>query len=349
MTTTLRRLQTGMVGAYLTSGDADVVRRVRDLTGRVTVSGKSGLKALNQLAAAGDVYGVDYDPARYIERDDEETYLIATDWVAEQRHLGLDVVRSPGAFVDRKDTVGLKAAFSGGVATDVSRLVSLSSYWLRADNIHQVLAAIRNCDDNLSIVLADQFDPLRGRDEVESLRMLMDAATVGERRLELLRTDTHAIAFAAAGGTLGTIGLATSGRHHGRPMNQNARKSMDERSQSPLVWVRQLMSWQRGIRLGALEDWGGAGLTDCSCDQCKGRDLLRFNKEFRRVPNDVRADAQMHDVASWVDFRNKILGAADPHTTWADACAIAERVAANLVKDYKVSALTTPASLKFWA
>ena len=153
--------QTGMVGAYLTSGDADVVRRVRDLTGRVTVSGKSGLKALNRGAAA-------------------------------------DVVAA---------------------------------------------------------------------------------------------------------------------RHP----------------------------------LGALEDWGGAGVTDCSCDPCNGRDLLRFNKEFRRVPNDVRADAQMHDVASWVDFRNKILGAADPQTTWADACAVAERVAANLVKDYKVSALTTPASLKFWA
>jgi hypothetical protein len=349
MTTTLKRVRTGTVGAYLTSGDAAAIRRVRDRTGRVTVSGKSGLKALNELAAAGDLHGVDYDPARYMARDDEDGSLFAIDWVAEQRRLGLNVVRSAGAFVDRKDPVGLKAAFAGALGADVTRLVSLSSYWLRGDTIPQVLAAIRNCDDNLSLVLADQFDPLRGRDEVESLRMLMDAATVGERRFELLRTDTHAIAFAAAGGTLGAIGLTTSGRHHGRPMNQNARKSMDERSQSPLVWVRQLMSWQRGIRLGALADWGGAGLTDCSCEPCEGRDLLRFNKEFRQVPNDVRADAQTHDVSSWVDFRNEVLGAADPQAAWADACAMAERVAAHLVQDYKVSALTTPASLKFWA
>jgi len=153
--------QTGMVGAYLTSGDADVVRRVRDLTGRVTVSGKSGLKALNRGAAADVV-----------------------------------AARHPA--------------------------------W-------------------------------------------------GARRLGRRRGDRLLV----------------------RPVQ-----------------------------------WSGSAA---------------FNKEFRRVPNDVRADAQMHDVASWVDFRNKILGAADPQTTWADACAVAERVAANLVKDYKVSALTTPASLKFWA
>lgn len=349
MTTTLQRVRTGTVGAYLTSGDAAVVRRVRDFTGHVTVSGKPGLRALNELATSGDLHGVDYDPACYLERDGEDVPLFATDWVAEQRRLGLDVVRSPGAFVDRKDTVGLRAAFAGGVGNDVSRLVSLSSYWLQSAHISDVLAAIRNCDDMLSIVLADQFDPLSGRDQVESLQMLIDAATASERRFELLRTDTHAIAFAAAGGTLGTIGLTTSGRHHPRPMNASARKSMEKRSQSPLVWVRHLMSWQRGIHLGALEDWGGAGLTDCSCSPCNGQDLLRFNAEYSQVPNEVRTDAQMHDIANWVELRNEILGSADPQAAWTQACANAERVAATLVKDYKISMLTTPESLKFWA
>lgn len=77
-----------MVGAYFTSGDPVAIRRVRDLTGHVTVSGMAGLKALNELAIAGDVRGIDYDPACYIDLKAEVGQLFATDWVAEQVKLG---------------------------------------------------------------------------------------------------------------------------------------------------------------------------------------------------------------------------------------------------------------------
>jgi hypothetical protein len=131
--TTMRATQTGTVGAYLTSGDVEKVRQVRERTGHVTLSGRSGAKMLGALAERGDLAGVDFDPAGYLKLDPDDG-LFPFDWIARQRDLGLSVIRSEGAFTKRNDSASLKAAFAAKLPSDVVRVVSVASFWLQPKN-----------------------------------------------------------------------------------------------------------------------------------------------------------------------------------------------------------------------
>lgn len=346
-TTTMRATQTGTVGAYLTSGDVQKVRQVREQTGHVTLSGRAGAKVLGMLAESGDLDGIDFDPAAYADKE-PDCGLFPVDWISRQRDLGLTVIRSEGAFARRNDHASLTSAFAAKLPSDVVRVVSVSSFWLQPKNRRSLVAAARNCDNPLALVLADPFDPLRSADAVESLKVVMEAATPAERRIELLRTDVHAIAFAATGGAHAAIGLTTTGRHHPQPMSRSTKEEFDRRQHSASVWLPDLLSWQRGARLVALAPFDGAGITNCNCGPCDGRDLMRFTGEWPQVPADVRADAQAHDVASWVALRNRVLSAADPQAAWKAACDAALATEARLADQYKV-ALSTPNSLSAWS
>lgn len=346
--TTVRPVRLGTVGAYLTSGDADLVRHVRSRVGRVTLSGKAGLRTLSALAKVDDLAGIDLDPACYLDGGAEDG-LFAVDWIGRQRELGLDVVRSEGRFARRNDQSSLKNAFSGHLGDGVVRVVSFSDFWLQRANVSVAAAAIRNCAEPLAFVFAALFDPLESPESVDSLMLLMEAASKVERPIELLRTDTHGVPFAVNGGALAAIGLTSSGRHHPQPMNRSTRQQFDRRQQSASVWVPSLMGWQQGAKLDSLRPFGGAGVTDCGCSSCSGRDLMRFATEWGHVPETVRADARAHDVASWVALRNRILGAPDSRIAWRDACVAAERVEGVLAEQYKVSALKAPRSLWAWA
>src|SRR6266511_5592104 len=227
------RLRIGTVGAYTSGTDLELVRRARAVVGRVTVSGKSGLKALGALYRDGDLWGADLDPARYLDREPEPEALFSLDWVGLQRDLGLPIVRSAGIYVPRGDSEALRAAFGGRFAADTVRVVSLHGWWLRREGLRRLLPAVRHCGDPLAIALADAFDPLDAVGAVDGLCAVLDAA--GQRRLELLRTDTTGIAFAAAGGSLGAVGLAASSRHHSLPLGKRAGLEYEERQRSPLV------------------------------------------------------------------------------------------------------------------
>jgi hypothetical protein len=347
-TTALRGVRLGTVGAYLTSGDVTRVRQLRAQVGRVTLSGKAGSRTLSDLARDDDLAGVDFDPAMYLENGPDQG-LFPPDWVGRQRDLGLDVIRSEGRFARRNDPDSLKHAFAGQVGAGVVRVVSFSEFWLRRHNVGTAAAAIRNCNDSLAFVFAALFDPLEATESIDSLRLLMEAASTGERSVELLRTDTHGIPFAIHGGTRAAIGLISSGRHHPQPMNQSTREKFERRQQSVSVWVPKLMGWQQGAKLESLRPFGGAGISDCECASCDGADLMRFAREWPRVPANVRAEAQAHDVASWVELRNSVLGAADPSLAWGEASANALAVESTLANQYKITALKAPHSLRDWS
>lgn len=343
------RLRTGMVGAYVGAGDVESVRRIRRVTGRVTLSSKTGLRILASLAQAGDLDGVDLDPSGYLKRDNPQLALIAEDWTSRQRDLGLSVIRSQGRFVPRSDTGALKVAMSEVLADDVVRVISVDSKWLQRPDLDVLLQAVRVCDHALAFVLASPMDPLSTAGAVEGLAELLYTARDGGRRVELLRTDLAGIAFAARGGTLGAVGLSTSGRHHGLPLQRRQVPAFRERQRWPLVLVPQLASWQRGNCLGALSPFAGAGLTDCSCAPCAGRSLLRFDRERPgQVPADVQADAQSHDLAEWSRLAWRVIAAERPAQEWARACADAVKTAESIALRYKV-ALQVPKSLTRWA
>jgi hypothetical protein len=343
------RVRTGIVGAYVGAGDAEFVRVVRRVAGRVTVSGKNGLRVVTALAKAGDLNGVDLDPAGYLVSRSDQMALFGEDWTGRQRDLGLRVVRSQGRYVARGDKEALRQAMTEAIAADVVRVVSLHETWLRGENLRLLTDAVRACDNALAFVFAGVMDPFAANGAVEGLQELNDAARADGRRVELLRTDLTGIAFAAQGGSLGAIGLSTSGRHHGLPMPLEQREEYLDRKRWPLVLVPSLAGWQRGNRLGALSEFAGGGITDCGCAPCDGRSLLRFDRGWpKQVPQEVRSDARAHDVAEWYRLAGRILTDPEPRRAWARACADALTTAATIAAEYKV-AFELPRSLRVWA
>jgi hypothetical protein len=348
--TEVRAAQTkiGTVGAYVTGTDLDLVRHAREVVGHVTVYGKPGLRALTELARRGDLHSADLDPACYLDRGSRQGELFARDWEAQQRALGLPVVRSSGVFVGRADRAGLRRAFGLALAPGTVRVVSLHGRWLERGCSQDLLRCVRACDEPLAFILAGQFDPLAHPGAVEGLRALSETAAAGGRRVELLRTDTAGVGFAALGGTLGAIGLSTTTRHHGLPLGQRAGKEYEQRRGIPYVFTRSLLSWQKGTTLGALTPFGGAGLISCECRACGDRDLGRFDHEWPgMVPADVRADAREHDLHGWLQLTTDVLSAHDPVAAWRAACQSAVNTASSIASLYKVR-LKVPQSVSGW-
>lgn len=104
----------GTVGVYTTGSRLDLVLQARTLAGRVTLAGSSGRRALLKLADAGDLHGVDLDPAVYLERGavPDQPGLFEVDWEVWQRDLGLPVIRSRGVHVPPRDRDSLTWAFT---------------------------------------------------------------------------------------------------------------------------------------------------------------------------------------------------------------------------------------------
>ncbi len=339
----------GTVGIYTAGSKLDLVLQARAMAGGVTLAGSSGRRALLELADAGELRGVDLDPAVYLERGavPDQPGLFEVDWEVWQHDLGLPVIRSGGVHVPPRDPDSLTRAFTSSVGRGTIRVVSLDSWWLRG-GLRALLHRVRACDDPLAFALANCFDPLAEAGAVDGLRALVELASDGGRRVELLRADLAAIGFAVAGGTLGTIGTSTSTRHHGLPMGRRATQDYQRRHRSPYVFVPALLSWHRGVELGALTPFGGAGITRCDCPVCEGGDLLRFDQSWPgQVPAEVRAEAQAHDLHSCTRLARHVLTSADPSAAWTQMCSSATNVAAGIATVYKVQ-LPVPPSISAW-
>jgi hypothetical protein len=340
--------RTGLIGAYMSAVDLDQVRAVRALTGHVTVTGKTGLKALRALHLVGDLHDIDLDPAGYLSPSQDDGALFPFDWEACQEELGLPVVRSVGRFVRAGDVAQLREAFDAALRPGTIRVVSLDGRWLRPDHLPQVLARVRHCSDPLAFVLANPFDPLEATGTVDGLQMLLAGAAGGGRTVELLRTDVSGIPFVAAGGAHSSIGLTSNARHHPLPLGKRAGQQHEVRQGIPKVFTPALLSWQQGTRLGALSPWGGAGICQCGCSGCAGRDLLRFDRAFLgTVPQEVRSDAQWHDLHTVHDIGRAVLEADDPLAAWRDLCRAAVHTAAQVEAFYRVP-LRVPGSVAAW-
>ena len=342
------RTRVGTVGAYTTGSNLDVVLQAREFIGAVTVSGRTGLGALGALARRGELYGVDLDPACYLESPRAQGELFARDCEDDQRRLGLPIIRSAGSYVGRADLEALRHAFTTPVGAGTIRVISLHGGWLRLDALPNVLSFVRGSSDSLAFVLADPFDPLSARGAVDGLQELLAAASPDERRVELLRTDIAGLGFAAAGGRFGAIGLSSTTRHHSLPLGRNAGRDFERRRGTPKLFVPQLLSWQQGTVLGALTPFGGAGLTECACVPCGGSDLLRFDQQWPgSVPEEIRAEARDHDLHSWGTLSTGVLADSDPMLAWRSACMAATRTTAEIADMYKVQ-LTIPESVRAW-
>ncbi|MBM7784798.1 hypothetical protein [Tenggerimyces flavus] len=345
----------GVVSAYVSGESLELVREARRIAGRVTLVGKSGLKAITQLSRARDLENVDLDPGTYVGRSDPPEGLLPLDWdelrldwEKQQRLHRLDVVRAEGTFVPKGDFDALREAFTKTVDAGAVRVVSLHGWWLHSAGLQDLLVLVRHCDEALGFVLAGLFDPLEAAGAVDGLRELLDEASPTARRVELLRTDLAGIGFAAAGGALGSIGLGTSSRHHGLPLLRQAREAYEQRKGIPRVFVPALLAWKKGTELGALAPFDGAGITNCSCLPCDGRDLLRFDQEYKgNLPAGVREDARAHDLYTVFELAKTVLNSRDPLATWVEECRRAERVALGIHSAYRID-LTVPPSVRAW-
>jgi len=336
------RSSLGRVHAYLGRCSAAEVVVNRERFGGVTLQGLHGLKVASALARAGELHGVDLDPAAYLARGKPTAPVIegqlgfdldlpVFDWVEAQAELGLRVVRTPGPRLRVGQLDELKAELHRDYRVDVSVTLVLDGGWLGSKHSGVLAEQLRAADRDVSLVLGAPFDPLDSSYKVQGLRRLLRWSTRTRRRLELLRTGPIGIPAVAAGATVAAIGLSSSTRHLGGPVARRADGVKPKRS--PQVFVPKLLHWQRGM------DLRGAEVTHCECPACDraGAGLSRFGVAFdSSVPAGVRAAAQEHDSYALAEVVRSVAGAADPKEELArlrqDAQELAEEVSLPVPK-----------------
>lgn len=352
------RTRVGRVHAYLGQCNVEEVRRRRDQFGAVTLQGATGLKVATELSRLGDLAGVDLDPGDYrkapslnpVENTLPGLEPPAFDWVAEQVRLGMPIVRTSGPriLVGRLDQV--KAELGKSYSVRVSVVLALDSGWLGKRHIGSLVKELERADRDVSFVLSAPFDPLGTPHAVAGLRELLAWASASGRRVELLRTDLAALPAVLEGATVGAVGLGTTTRHLGQPLTRTRRKEYEQRQVSPLVFVPRLLHWQRGIHLGALSPWKGAGVTDCDCGVCRAvnGDLLRFASTYESVPADVKQELNDHCALALSTVIRKVMDSEDPAASLADLRAEALSLARFVTASLKVHLDLPPAWLGSW-
>lgn len=348
------RVRVGTVGAYMSGSSVDAVRRVREAVGRVTLGGGASLRTLRFLARQEDVHGLDLDPTTYTSSPrgaglaQSERLGPADALIAEQRRLGLAVVRAPGRLAPAGKLDVLKAALTAQLPQDVVRVVNLEATWLGPRHRDVLLEAVQDAEGPLAFVLAASAEPLPCPDALVGLLDLLRVAGRGGRSVELLRTDATGIGFAAHGGSLGAIGVKPYLRHHSLGPLRNQRSRQRLRQTTPLVFLPGLVDWYRGAALRALAPYRGVGITDCRCGPCAGRSLQRFAEEATEGARaQAEADALAHDLACWSTLAGRVLAAADPAAEWADVCRSAQQAVQQIAVDHKV-VLPLPPALAGW-
>jgi hypothetical protein len=313
-----RRAALGRVQAYLGRCSAAEALANRERFGGVTLQGLHGLKVARVLARAGELSGVDLDPAAYLARGKAAPPVVEGqlgfdldlplfDWVEAQAELGLKIVRTPGPRLRVGQVDELKAELHRDYPVPVSVTLVLDGGWLGSKHSGVLAEQLRAADRNVSLVLGAPFDPVDSSYKVQGLRRLLRWSNRTGRRLELLRTGPIGIPAIGAGAKLAAIGLSTSTRHLGGPVARRADGVRPKRS--PQVFVPRLLHWQRGI------DLKGTEVTHCGCAACDqaGAGLQRFDVAFdSSVPARVRAAAQEHDSHALAEVVHSVMGASEP-------------------------------------
>lgn len=313
-----RRASFGRVQAYLGRCSAAEALANREAFGGVTLQGVHGLKIARVLDRAGELKGVDLDPAAYLARGKAPAPVVqgqlgfdldlpVFDWVEVQAELGLPVIRTAGPRLKTGQVDALKAELGREYPVPVSVTLVLDGGWLGSKHSGVLAEQLRAADRDVSLVFGAPFDPVDSSYKVEGLRRLLRWSNRTGRRLELLRTGPIGIPAVAAGAKVAAIGLSSSTRHLGGPV---ARRTDGVRpKRSPQVFVPRLLHWQRGV------DLKGSEVTDCSCAACAraGSGLRRFDVAFdSSVPAGVRNAAREHDLHALAGVVRGVVAAADP-------------------------------------
>lgn len=313
-----RRASFGRVQAYLGRCSAAEALANREAFGGVTLQGVHGLKIARVLDRAGELKGVDLDPAAYLARGKAPAPVVrgqlgfdldlpVFNWIEAQAELGLPVVRTAGPRLKAGQVDALKAELGRDYPVPVSVTLVLDGGWLGSKHSGVLAEQLRAADRDVSLVFGAPFDPVDSSYKVEGLRRLLRWSNRTGRRLELLRTGPIGIPAVAAGAKVAAIGLSSSTRHLGGPVARRADGVRPKRS--PQVFVPRLLHWQRGV------DLKGSEVTDCSCAACAraGSGLRRFDVAFdSSVPAGVRNAAREHDLHALAGVVRGVVAAADP-------------------------------------
>jgi hypothetical protein len=313
-----RRSAIGRVQVYLGKCTAADVVANRERFGGVTLQGVHGLAVAARLARAGELRGVDLDPAAYLARGRAKPPVVEGqlgfdldlpifDWVTAQAELGLPIVRTPGPRLRVGQIDLLKAELHRDYPVPVSVTLVLDGGWLGSKHSGVLAEQLRAADRDVSLVLGAPFDPVDSSYKVQGLQRLLRWSSRTGRKLELLRTGPIGIPAIAAGAKVAAIGLSTSTRHLGGPVARRADGVKPKRS--PQVFVPKLLHWQRGV------DLRGSEMTHCGCAACAkaGKGLSRFGVSFdSSVPAAVRNAAQEHDSHALAEVVRSLQGADDP-------------------------------------
>lgn len=266
----------------------------------VVLSGVNGLRVARQLRAADYTTDLRVDPLGYEKKppnEDGVLFRLEPDWVGMQRTAGVTEILSPGVYVPEGDSSLLAAALEGqqewaANAAGATLQIAIHWRWL-VDGCAELLAALKNVEARVALLLADSNDPLSKAGAVEGLASVVSA----HPDIALHRCDLGGLGAVALGSRHGVIGIGTSLRHV-VPPNKNAGGRPGDRS--PSVFIPELFSFLKGSRLAGLAASDPKGRFSCDLPGCDGRPYRNFydpsSKDLALVHNQHAVEKVVAEV-----------------------------------------------------
>jgi hypothetical protein len=316
---------------HVGSSNPDLIVAAATLADAVTVSGKSGPKAVRALRRRTGFDGaVLFDRCGYME--DEPDQIDVSRWLDEQRSADADrlltvgrLVRftaaQPDEWIDPFAAEIAIAAMHGATA-----LIALDGRIL-ARFPDELTRLINNGGVPVALVLVDAGDPLGLPGATDGLSRLVRRVDA----LSVIRADHGAIAVPAFDGAHASMGLSGSTRHYSAGRGGAKPTPMNR------VFVPYYLDW---FTADLIAGWAAANkVLQCHLPCCNGQRLDRFF--------DLSLKPRTHNMTALAAFGDEVLGAEpqDRARTFLDLVAKAH-------SRYDIAGLhgpTSKAQLNSWA
>lgn len=170
---------------------------------------------------------------------------------------------------------------------------AVSYHWLTSLPARtELLSALRIIDGPVGLMFGKSLDPLDNARAVEGLVALV----TGLPEVVILRCDHGLLGAYAFGALGGSIGINPTARHYVVPGSSGWAELTDR---TPRVFLRSILAWWRGSRLGYYE---GEELFNDDCAVCRGSSLARFQDET------LTPEADAHSVETWSSIFSELRG-----------------------------------------
>jgi hypothetical protein len=267
------------------------------------------------------------------------------EWLQRQRAASVPIILTDSPRIEARDREALRTALRRWVTEPECVLVvlPLDPWWLNA-GLSCLIDEVATAQRPVAVVVMDAYNGLDSAGTVAGLVTFIRA--VDPLPVVPLRSDASAIGAVAYGAFAGFVGVSTSTRHGPMPMPRRGDQDLDERDDSPSVFVPALHAYLKASRFPAISRGGASDMLRCYDSVCAGESLLRIARLAETNPMAARTQGYRHSMAAHDRLARRVFSAEEPRDAWWELCKSGADETAALIE--RGISLSVPRWLRQW-